>query len=271
MRVDLADFGVPQSRRRSFLVLVCRKEAGLTRLREAGRAPFPRPTHGGDELPSHVTLADALSELSPGSLDDGVKRLHVAPKMDKQREFMVSSIPPNRGASAWENNACGSCGTVEVQAEDALCPNCEGPLARPVARDGDVWRLIHGFRNSSYRRMSPDKPAATITTASGRISSDNTLHPSEHRVLTVLECQHLQTFPIDFDWGDQFERRGHSSLRAMIGEAVPPRFTELHGRILTSLLSGHAPRAAMSAKDPRIRSAERQLEAAKPDESYSVE
>jgi DNA (cytosine-5)-methyltransferase 1 len=119
--------------------------------------------------------------------------------------------------------------------------------------------------------MSPDEPAATITTASGRISSDNTLHPSEHRVLTVLECQHLQTFPIDFDWGAQFERRGHSSLRAMIGEAVPPRFTELHGRILTSLLSGHAPRAAMSAKDPRIRSAERQLEAAKPDESYSIE
>jgi DNA (cytosine-5)-methyltransferase 1 len=259
MRADLADYGVPQSRRRSFLALVCRKEAGLARLRELDLAPFPQPTHGGDELPTQVSLADALSELTTDSLAKKAKHLHVAPGLDKRREFMVASIPPNGGSSAWENDVCASCGTVEVEAEDALCPNCQGPLARPVARDGDYWRLIHGFRNSSYRRMRPDKPAATITTASGRISSDNTLHPSEHRVLTVLECQHLQTFPMDFDWGDQLERRGHASVRAMIGEAVPPLFTELHGRILTSLLNGHAPRKSMSTANSRIQTAERQL------------
>jgi DNA (cytosine-5)-methyltransferase 1 len=260
MRVDLADYGVPQSRRRSFLVLVCRKEAGLVRLREAGLTPFPQPTHGGDELPTHVSLADALRELSVASLGSEAKQLHVAPRLDKRREFMVASIPPDGGASAWENDVCASCGPVEVQAEDALCPNCKGPLARPVARDGDEWRLIYGFRNSSYRRMRPDKPAATITTASGRISSDNTLHPSEHRVLTVLECQHLQTFPVDFAWGDQLKRKGHASVRAMIGEAVPPLFTGLHGQILTSLLNGHAPKKAMSTADSRVQTAERQLE-----------
>lgn len=259
MRTDLADFGVPQSRRRSFLVLVCREEAGLARLNKMGLTPFPRPTHGEKELPPHVTLANALNELNACSLNREAKRLHVAPVLDSQQSFMVTSIPPNGGASAWENDACASCGSVEAQADDALCPKCEGPLARPVARDKEGWRLIHGFRNSSYRRMRPDKPAATITTASGRISSDNTLHPSENRVLTVLECQHLQTFPIDFNWGDQFERRGHSSLRTMIGEAVPPRFTELHGRILRSLLEGHAPRVSMQGADRRILSAESQL------------
>lgn len=45
LRTNLADFGVPQMRRRAFIVLVRRDEPGLPRLTKAGRAPFqPRPT-----------------------------------------------------------------------------------------------------------------------------------------------------------------------------------------------------------------------------------
>jgi DNA (cytosine-5)-methyltransferase 1 len=108
--------------------------------------------------------------------------------------------------------------------------------------------------------MHPDKPAATITTATGRIGSDNTLHPSQHRVLSMLECQHLQTFPRDFNWGDHLKCYGHTSLREMIGEAVPPQFTQLHGQVLASLLDGHAARTAMHQSDGRVTGAWRRLE-----------
>jgi DNA (cytosine-5)-methyltransferase 1 len=140
-----------------------------------------------------------------------------------------------------------------------VCPRCCGPLARPVVKDDGAWRLIKGFRNSSYTRMDPNRPAATITTASGRIGSDNTLHPTEHRVLSMLECQHLQTFPPDFRWGEHLARHGHTSLREMIGEAVPPQFTERHGKVLASLLDGRPPKAAMSARDGRVLTAEQRL------------
>ena len=260
MRADLADFGVPQTRRRAFLVLIRRDECGLSRLRARGTAPFPLPTHGPGTARPHRTLREALVQLDAGPLDScsiesaGVG-LHCVPVWDTQRRQMVASIPVDSGMSAWTNANCPRCGPVKTRRNTACCVLCGGPLARPVVRERGRWRLIRGFHNSSYRRMHPDKPAATITTATGRSGSDNTLHPSEPRVLSMLECQHLQTFPADFAWGDHLERYGHTSLRAMIGEAVPPQFTELHGRVLASLLRGHAPRSAIAGRDRRIRSA----------------
>ena len=42
--------------------------------------------------------------------------------------------------------------------------------------------------------------------------------------------------PRSFKWGDALEKWGHTNLRAMIGEAVPPLFTFKHGRVLRDLL-----------------------------------
>ncbi|MCY4223338.1 MAG: DNA cytosine methyltransferase [Bacteroidetes bacterium] len=102
----------------------------------------------------------------------------------------------------------------------------------------------------AYRRMSPDEPASTITTASGHIGSDRTLHPWENRVLSPAECAHLQTFPSDFKWGNAIDRWGHSPVRQMIGEAVPPLFTQMHGDILASLYHEKDSSMAMDSDDP---------------------
>lgn len=179
--------------------------------------------------------------------------LHYVPVWDARRYALVAAIPPNHGGSAWDNVRCAQCGDVAVGVDDATCPVCSGPLLRPIAQDGhDRPRLIHGFRNSSYRRMRPDRPAATVTTASGHMGSSRTIHPSENRVLSPLECALLQTFPLDFQWGEALEKWGATNVRAMIGEAVPPMFTELHGRILMGLLTQRKAPPAISLSDPRI-------------------
>ena len=95
-----------------------------------------------------------------------------------------------------------------------------------------TYRLITGFRTSTYTRMKSDAPAATITTASGHLGSNNTIHPFENRLLSTLECALLQTLPKRFKWGTALERWGHTNIRDMIGEAVPPLFTRLHGKVL---------------------------------------
>ena len=110
--------------------------------------------------------------------------------------------------------------------------------------------------------MDPRKPAATITTASGRVGSDNTLHPTQNRVLSVLECQLLQTIPESFDWGHGVHAKGDTGVRAMIGEAVPPAFTHEHGRILASLAEGRRPYRTMRADDRRVQRACRLLKRA---------
>jgi DNA (cytosine-5)-methyltransferase 1 len=265
LRTNLADFGVPQTRRRAFIVLVRRDEPGLQRMVDADRAPFPAATHGPGTDQPHVTLRAALAALAATPLDardaaSAGSGMHGVPVWDDDRYRMVATIPRDNGGSAWTNSRCASCGDVNAGDEAAVCPRCGRALPRPVVHRDGRWRLIHGFRNSSYRRMAPDQPAAAITTASGRSGSDNTLHPSENRVLSMLECQHLQTIPDTFRWGDHLETCGHTSLRAMIGEAVPPQFTELHGRVLASMLDGRVPRPTMRSDDARVRSADKQID-----------
>ncbi|MDE2955856.1 MAG: DNA cytosine methyltransferase [Bacteroidota bacterium] len=133
-------------------------------------------------------------------------------------------------------------------------------MLRPTVQEANgSWRLIRGFRNSSYRRMHPARPAATITTASGQIGSDRTLHPWENRVLSPAECSFLQTIPDTFQWGDSMDKYGHTPVRQMIGEAVPPRFTTLHGQVLAALALGKDLPDTLSQQDSRCLKAHAKL------------
>jgi len=111
--------------------------------------------------------------------------------------------------------------------------------------------------------MDPARPAATLTTASGHIGSDRTLHPWENRVLSPAECAWLQTFPSTFKWGDMMDTWGHTGVRQMIGEAVPPRFTMLHGRVLADLAEGRDVPEALSQRDGRCQKALEKLDSAR--------
>lgn len=265
LATDLADFGVPQSRKRSFLTFFRRDEPGLTILERRGWVPYPWPSHGSAHRPP-ISLREALASYGLPPLDAQSRHvamsddpMHSVPVWPPSRYRMVAAIPANSGQSAWENDLCVVCGTQTQNRQRVRCSRCRAILSRPVTvgKDGEP-RLVTGF-HSSYRRMTPDEPAATITTASGHLGSDRTVHPWENRVLSPLECAFLQTFPRSFDWGDALERWGHTNVRAMIGEAVPPLFTYKHGRIISQLLRSIPPRLAMSASDRRVLTAARSL------------
>ncbi|MCQ3804231.1 MAG: DNA cytosine methyltransferase [Acidimicrobiia bacterium] len=270
--VDLCEFGVPQHRSRAFLTLVRKGTEALRVLQRTGRAPFPAPTHGGPDGPKFVTIDDALKELDLPALDAGSSKtarstrhpMHRVPVWPDRRYGMVAAIPPGSGASAWETDKCGRCKREGIARTEAMCPSCQSPLQRPTVRNPDgSWRLVKGFRSSSYRRMDPARPAATLTTASGHIGSDRTLHPWENRVLSPAECAWLQTFPSTFKWGDMMDTWGHTGVRQMIGEAVPPRFTMLHGRVLADLAEGRDVPEALSQRDGRCQKALEKLDSAR--------
>ncbi len=260
LSADLADFGVPQQRKRAFLCFVRRDDPVCGRLRESARAPFPRPTHAPDSGGQHVSLRSALERLGAGPLDAAAgdragSGMHSVPVWSDNQYRMVAAIPRDTGAGAWDNDECAECGEAAGR-DDAECRSCGAVLLRPVVRErsGRV-RLVRGFRTSSYTRMHPERPAATVTTASGHLGSDRTVHPWENRVLSPLECGYLQTFPPDFVWGDALRQWGTTNVRAMIGEAVPPLFTEQHGEVLAGLLTSQPRRAAIAASDTRVRRA----------------
>ena len=260
---DLADFGIAQSRKRCFLTFFRNDEPCIELLASKGLAPYPRAFPPGQRVSLRTALdAMALPPLDASSHEvasDSTRALHRVPVWNEQRYQMIASIAANSGRTAWQNSECLNCDTSTADPDAAVCSECDAVLPRPVVIENNVPRLISGFRRSSYGRMDPFAPAATVTTASGRIGSDNTIHPSQNRVMSMLECQLLQTIPADFKWGDTLERRGHTVLRAMIGEAVPPHFTMQHGKVLNALLMGRRPQQCMNANDERVRSAIRSL------------
>ena len=88
-------------------------------------------------------------------------------------------------------------------------------------------RDIKGFR-TTYKRISWDKPAPTITMSNGAISSQNNVHPghknidgtySDARVLTLLEIMLLTGIPEDWRIPEDTKE---NLIRKVIGEAVPP-------------------------------------------------
>lgn len=264
---DLADYGVPQRRKRAFLTFIHREEPFLDRLLKEGLAPYPVPTYAPDHGGQPVTLGESLEKLDASALDAGTpesarsdQRLHSVPVWPDRLYRMVQAIPAGSGASAWENAECLDCDDVEAGPDDAVCPECGEPLPRPVVQEGDSWRLVKGYRSSSYRRMDPERPATTVTTANGRIGSSSTIHPYENRVLSAMECAHLQTLPEGFDWGEApMDMIGVNELRAMIGEAVPPRFTEKHGSVLDACLDADETVELLDASDRRCVQARRTL------------
>lgn len=280
--VNLQHYGIPQQRKRTFLTFIRRDVSGLEQIIAENLTPYPIPTHdpayGGKEP---ITLQTALQDFGLPSLDARSwetahttkeftnHQLHFVPVWEDSRYDMVTAIPPNSGASAWENKKCTECGNSTLDLNAIICSHCGHVLPKPVVKEKDgTLRLVKGYRSSSYRRMSPNVPAATITTATGHVGSARTIHPFENRVFSPLECALLQTIPQDFNWGDSLKKVGHTNVRAMIGEAVPPRFTSLHGEVLVSILSGKGTRELLPYDDTRCKKARKKLNL---DENYLIQ
>ncbi len=249
--VNVADYGIPQVRKRALVVAIHKGEPCLASMSSRKEAPLPSPTHS--ERPTNgvlpwVSIRQWLQFMEYDQLDAksddtvrGKHWLHFVPSYGTDRYMQVSKIPPNSGRSAFENDECPSCGRQQVAAELIRCPSCDAVMRnRPYVERNGQPALIKGF-DSSYRRMRPERPAYTITTNSSHIGSAFKIHPWENRVLSILECADLQTLPRFYDWTQAKDNRTLYLIRNLIGEAFPTYFTYLHGQVLADLLSDSVP------------------------------
>lgn len=245
VRLQLADYGVPQRRERVFLVFAREDEPWFDRVLGENRLPLPGRTHGPHRKP-RTTLRHALSEERYTPLDgedeeaatDDEDPLHFVPTYNALRYSWISRNPPYEGMSSFDNLYCEYCEEDKEPPVTAKCPDCRRVMkgVPRIWENENTVRPIRG-RKTAYKRMDPDRPAPTITTASGRLGSDTTLHPWQHRVLSIRECADLQTIPREFD----LVRDGEVEVtlaRQVVGEAIPPWFTYETGRVLRGLLRG---------------------------------
>lgn len=249
--IDVADYGVPQHRRR--LITVLSRNDNAKQIIAGGGKLLPDYTHSAeDTLLTHhwVTLREAIGDLPSLRAEKGKNKtqgfqgLHKVPLLDEKKLFWVDNT--QEGDTAF-NNQCVNpeCryqgnrvhgashdekGINKAYTDTPLyCEKCGALLPRPWVEDKATGekRLMKGFV-SAYKRMRWDEPASTLTQNFQYACSDNKLHPSQSRVLSLYEGLVLQSIA-EYDYSFCVDGKTCSDglIRDTIGESVPPRVIDM--------------------------------------------
>lgn len=233
----VSEFGVPQSRKRSFSVYI-RKDIAKKKNIHSKNIEFFDYTIPSDAPRSIVGAIGHLSKLDSQSKDTSSDKkdiFHHVPVLSEKHYSWIANIPANSGKSAWMN-ACEHCGSNATPIFDIKCTTCGKDIkTRPhvTEKDGST-RSIKGFK-TSYKRIHPNGLSSAITTNTNAFSSDNKLHPSQNRVLSVRECMLIQSIPNSFVWPNKIFFKSMYLVREMVGEALPPLVSYQLTRELLSL------------------------------------
>lgn len=216
--LQVADYGVPQSRRR--LVLL----AGL-----GFEVPLPKPTHsktGAGGLPKWRTVRSVIegmpSPISMSALKGESKGQdhgwHVVRELSAQNQRRLRHATPG---SPWK------------KIPKRYRPDCH--------QDKEA-----GFSNV-YGRMRWDEASPTITAGCTTLSKGRFGHPEEDRTLSAREAALLQTFPREYVFSSPYMEY----VCAMIGNALPCKFAEVLARSCADAIQQHKPQQGKSAMPPR--------------------
>lgn len=206
--LDAADYGVPQRRRRLFII-------GYREGLPAPSYPVPRGCvrpNGAEYVPS---VWDAIGDLpSPNGstiLIDG-------------HRYVGTLGPPSHYASILRGDVVDPSDKAEprMKSESGLTG-----FFRTAHSPKTVNRFAKTKRGaaepvSRYSRLDPDGLSPTLRSGTGPDHGSHTaprpIHPVEPRCITVREAARLQSFP---DWFQFHPTRWHAFRQ--IGNSVPPR------------------------------------------------
>lgn len=207
--VQMADYGVPQSRRRLVMLVG-----------NGFEIPFPEPTHIKNpkldsSLPTWKTLRDAIGgRLKPVTLKEA--QANGGPR--KYGWHVVRNLQPQVAARL----AAAIPGKTWLAVDEAIRPKCHR---------GDY----DGFTNV-YQRMSWEQTPVTMTGGCTTPCKGRFGHPDSARTtISVREAALIQTFPEDFDFATEHMEK----VCDMIGNAVPPLFAQIAGKRIKRELVKH--------------------------------
>jgi DNA (cytosine-5)-methyltransferase 1 len=211
----VADFGVPQMRKR--LVIVGS--------RDSNTPPFPTPTHAKSGglliMKPYIYCGEAIGDIP--LINQGEE----ATKYDKEPITNFQNLMRENSTKLWNHQA--SKHKPETIEYYALVP------------PGGTWLDIPPHlrkRKEGIQRWPINGLSRAITT-----EPTDFLHPTLNRIPTVRELARLQTFPDSYVFlgqrttGNKMRRLGYCSQTQQVGNAVPPLFAKAIGESLLNYAS----------------------------------
>ena len=200
-----SDFGVPQERKRIFIV-GSKKKIPMNKL-------FP------NSKTSVVTVEDALSDLSDLGINDRLTAYKIKPKSKFQSQMRKKS------KVIFNHESCNH--SIKIQKRFAKIH---------VGKNGGKILKYSGTKKRDYYRMHPKTTSKTITTI-----PEDFIHYKQNRIPTVREMARLQSFPDDFEFlGPKMtggKRRKISCPQyTQVANAVPPLLAEKLFKKIKSVL-----------------------------------
>lgn len=193
--LQMADYGVPQSRKR--LVLLAGK---------GFKIPLPRPTHS--------CSADINSKMKPWiTLREVLK--------DGNEPISILEAKKNGGPSKFNWHIVRDLKRINMKRLKFLSAG-GSRLVLPRKLRPTCHKNIKGFQNV-YGRMSWDNVAPTITSGCTTLSAGRFGHPKKDRTISVREAAKIQTFPSRYI----FKTDKVYTACALVGNALPPKFAKI--------------------------------------------
>ncbi|MFL9950135.1 DNA cytosine methyltransferase [Paraburkholderia agricolaris] len=197
-KLDAADYGVPQLRKRVILV-------GELTGSSASFFQFPAPIVSADNYKTvRSAIGDLASPPEDGSPHPEISNHAREAKLSALNRERLKYIPPGGGRQDLPEH-----------------------LQLPCHRNNPLHRHVE-----VYGRLEWDRPSGTITARFDSFTRGRFAHPIEHRSLTLREGARLQTFPDDFKFEGNREE-----VAKQIGNAVPPALAEALGTAVMQALS----------------------------------
>ncbi len=253
--LECSDYGIPQLRRR-LITIFTRDEKGKDYFHTNGGSFFP-----DEEKEPQVNIMEAIAHLPELDAVEGMSAradfhpLHYVSVMSKEKYWWVANTP--EGDTAFNNQCVNSdClydqnprhfdhlengKWVSSKTTPIYCEKCGSLLPRPTIVDPNTGkrRLIKGF-HSAYRRMKGDQPARALTRNFPFEASDNKIHPTQNRVLSVYEALVVQTIAdYEYHWEVDSKPVTRTLIAQAIGESVPPRLIDKITKKLVDISCGN--------------------------------
>ena len=182
--LNAAEFGVPQNRKRTFIV------GSLIELKN----PFPKPTHnlnGNFDLKKTPTLYEAIADLPELNSGEGAESL----KKDQSKMSSYSKLMNESCKNIYNHKAMKHTKRVIERFKNIKSGQSVSDVKhefKPIMRNTKI--INNKTYDQNNRRLFYDKPSNTITAS----FYANFVHPKQNRNFTAREGARVQSFPDNF-------------------------------------------------------------------------